>query len=58
MSGKTDIAKGRLEEAAGALTNNDNLRKKGKMNQVVGQIKEDVSKVIDRVAKRGREKQR
>jgi uncharacterized protein YjbJ (UPF0337 family) len=28
MGGKTDIVKGRIEEAAGALTGNDKLRNK------------------------------
>jgi uncharacterized protein YjbJ (UPF0337 family) len=29
MSGKTDVVKGRLKEAAGALTGNDELREEG-----------------------------
>jgi len=39
MGGKTDIAKGRIEEAAGVLTGNDKLRHKGKNDQAVGQFK-------------------
>ena len=30
MGGKTDVVKGRIEEAAGALTGNDELREEGK----------------------------
>ena len=30
MGGKTDIVKGRIKEAAGALTGNDKLRDEGK----------------------------
>ena len=55
MSGKTDIVKGRIEEAAGALTGNDKLRNKGKTDQAVGQIKEVVKKVGDKLAKAIRE---
>lgn len=51
MSGKKDIVKGRIEEAAGALTGNDKLRNKGKADQVVGQFKEAAQEVFDKVAK-------
>ena len=52
MGGKTDIAKGRIEEAAGVLTGNDKLRHKGKNDQVVGQFKKTAEQVIDKAAKR------
>jgi len=55
MGGKTDIVKGRIEEAAGALTGNDKLRNQGETDQAVGQIKQavkKVKKVIDKGAKR------
>ena len=55
MSGKTDIVKGRIEEAAGALTGNDKLRNKGKTDQAVGRVKQAAKKVVDKVAKRMRE---
>ena len=45
MSGKTDVVKGRVKEAAGALTDNNRLRREGKTDQVVGKVKEAVSKV-------------
>ena len=51
MSGKTDIAKGRIKEAAGVLTGNDKLRRKGKTDQAVGQVKQVAEKVIDKAAK-------
>ena len=47
MSGKKDIVKGRIKEAAGALTDNDKLRNEGKADQAVGKVKEAVEKVID-----------
>jgi len=52
MGGKTDIAKGRIKEAAGALTGNDKLRRKGKTDQAVGEVKKAAAKVVDKVAKR------
>ena len=48
-SGKTDELKGRVKEAAGALTGNDKLKKEGKTDQVVGKIKQQADKVIDKV---------
>lgn len=52
MSGKKDIVKGRIEEAAGVLTGNDKLRSKGKTNQAIGRIKQAASAATDKVAKR------
>ena len=49
MSGKTDIVKGRIKEAAGALTGSDKLKQEGKTDQVVGEAKESVQKVADKV---------
>jgi uncharacterized protein YjbJ (UPF0337 family) len=51
MSGKTDVVKGRIEEAAGALTGNDKLREEGKADQVVGKAKQAAQKVVDKVKK-------
>jgi uncharacterized protein YjbJ (UPF0337 family) len=50
MSGKTEVVKGRLEEAAGVLTDNDNLRNKGKADQAVGKAKQVTSaqKALDK----------
>jgi uncharacterized protein YjbJ (UPF0337 family) len=49
MSGKTDKVKGRIKEAAGALTGNDKLREEGKKDQAVGEVKEAVQNVADKV---------
>ena len=51
MSGKTDVIKGRIKEAAGALTGNDSLREEGKTDQAVGEAKQVVQKVADTVKK-------
>ena len=47
MSGKTDIVKGRIKEAVGVLTNNQQLREAGKNDQVVGKMKQATQNVID-----------
>ena len=51
MSGNTDVVKGRIKEAAGALTGNDKLREEGKTDQVVGKTKQAVQEVADKVKK-------
>ena len=51
MSGKTDEVKGRIKEAAGALTGNERLREEGKTDQAVGKAKQAVQKVADTVKK-------
>jgi uncharacterized protein YjbJ (UPF0337 family) len=45
------VAKGRIKEAAGALTGNDRLRAEGRADQVVGKAKQDVQKSVDAVKK-------
>jgi len=49
MDGKIDVVKGRIKEAAGALTGNDALREEGRTDQAVGEVKEAVDKVADKV---------
>ena len=51
MSGKTDKAKGRVKEAAGALANDKSLKREGKIDQVAGRVKEAVEGVVDTVKK-------
>ena len=51
MGGKTDEVKGRIKEAAGALTGNDKLRAEGKTDQAVGKTKQAVQKAADTVKK-------
>ena len=48
-SGKTDELKGRVKEAAGAITGDKKLKREGKTDQTVGKVKQKVEKVIDRV---------
>ena len=49
MGEKMDQAKGRAKEAAGDLTDNDDLKHEGKADRVGGEVKEKVSDVIDKV---------
>jgi uncharacterized protein YjbJ (UPF0337 family) len=49
MSGKTDVVKGRIKEAAGALTGNDKLRTEGKIDQATGKVKQVAEKAVDEV---------
>jgi uncharacterized protein YjbJ (UPF0337 family) len=51
MSGKTDVVKGRIKEAAGALTGNNKLRDEGKTEQAVGKAKQAVQQAADSVKK-------
>ena len=51
MGGKTDVVKGRIKEAAGVLTGNDELREEGKTDQAVGKTKLAVQKAADTVKK-------
>ena len=46
MGGKTDLVKGRVEEATGVLVGNDKLRHKGQTDQVIGRVKQAVKKLI------------
>ena len=49
MGGKTDVAKGRIKEAAGVLTGNDELRAEGKADQAAGKVKQVAGKAVDKV---------
>lgn len=47
--GKTDELKGRVKEAAGALTGDAKLKREGKLDQQVGKVKQHADKIIDKV---------
>jgi len=44
-----DDAKGRLKEAAGDLTGDDDLQREGKVDQATGAVKDGVEKASDKV---------
>ena len=48
MSGKTDEIKGRVKEAAGAITDDDQLRREGKIDQAVGKTKQVAEDMIEK----------
>lgn len=42
MSGEADQAKGRIKQAAGDLTANDDLEREGKIDEAAGKAKERI----------------
>jgi len=49
MAGKQDEIKGRIKEAAGALTDDNELRREGKIDQAAGKVKQAAEKVVEKV---------
>ena len=47
--GKTDELKGRVKEAAGALTGDARLKREGQLDQTVGKLKQTADEMIDKV---------
>lgn len=47
--GDKDDAKGRVKEAAGALTGDDSLKNEGKVDQATGTVKDAVGGAADKV---------
>ena len=47
--GSADDAKGRVKEATGTLTGDDDLKREGKVDQASGDIKEKVGDAVDAV---------
>ena len=47
--GKADELKGRVKEAAGALTGDAKLKREGQLDQTVGKVKQTADKMIDKV---------
>ncbi len=48
MSGTADKASGRIKQAAGDLTDNDDLKKDGKKDEAAGKAKDAVDSVKDK----------
>jgi len=49
MAGEFDEAKGRAKEAAGGLTDNDDLKREGKADKAAGTVKDAVESVKDKI---------
>ena len=47
--GKVDEGKGRVKEAAGSLTGDDDLKNKGKVDRTAGETKQKVGDAADKV---------
>ena len=48
-SGKADEVKGKVKEAAGALTGDKKLKREGQVDQAVGKVTQKAEKVIDTI---------
>lgn len=48
MSGKSDEVKGRVKEAAGAIMDDDQMRREGKIDQATGKVKQAAEDVIEK----------
>jgi uncharacterized protein YjbJ (UPF0337 family) len=46
----TDDLKGRAKEAVGDLTDNDDMKREGKLDQAGGKVKDAVDDVKDKIA--------
>ena len=51
MVDNADDLKGRVKEAAGDLTDNDDLKREGKIDQGTGKVKDVVDDVADKFKK-------
>lgn len=51
MVDNTDDLKGRVKEAAGDLTDNEDLKREGKVDQATGKVKDVVDDVADKFKK-------
>ena len=47
--GNTDDMKGRVKEAAGDLTDDEDLEREGKVDQTAGKIKDKAGEIVDSV---------
>ena len=49
VSGEADQAKGRVKEAVGDLTDNEDLKREGKVDRAAGSAKDKVEDAVDKV---------
>jgi uncharacterized protein YjbJ (UPF0337 family) len=49
MSSNWDEAKGRAKEAVGDLTDDEDLKREGKMDKAAGKVKDAIDDVADKV---------
>ena len=51
MSGETDKATGRIKQAVGDLTDDKDLKREGKVDELAGKAKEKIDDAKDRLTK-------
>ena len=49
MSGEADQTKGKIKQAVGDLTDDDEMKREGKIDETAGKAKETVDKVKDKL---------
>jgi len=49
VSGQGDEAKGRIKQAVGDLTDDDEMKREGKVDETAGKVKEGVDRVKDKL---------
>ena len=49
MSAETDQAKGRIKQAAGDLTDNDDLKREGQADETAGKVKDMLGDAKDKL---------
>lgn len=49
MSAETDQAKGRIKQAAGDLTDNDDLKREGEQDEAAGKVKDAIGDAKDKL---------
>lgn len=54
MEHKGEDAKGRVKEAAGSLSGDDDLKREGKADQAAAKVKDKVGDIVDKVKGKAR----
>lgn len=49
MSARTDKAKGKIKQAAGDLTDDNQLRREGKIEEAAGKTKDVIDKIVGKL---------
>ena len=52
MAGEWDDTKGRMKEAAGDLTEDEELKREGKVDQATGKLKDVVDKISEKIKRK------
>lgn len=55
MAGRTQKAKGRAKESVGALTNDKEMKDRGRVDQAAGSVKKHAGKAADKVSDKAKD---